>query len=259
MKQCVFIGGKQIGTETLRALVQAGIRPQLVIPNPDDDGKNGLHESLILEAQKHNLPLLTGVKIRDAQTIEAIQSLKPELIFCIGATQIIPKEVLDIPKLGTVNLHPALLPKYRGRYSTVHALFNGETHTGVTLHFMDSGIDSGPIISQVRYKITADDTGKTLYDKFTWEGTRLISDFIRDWKDGKEIRATPQNEGEATYYPKGLPNGGEIDWTWSGEQILRFIRAMTFPPYPSASFTLAGKKMIIVDESVCFKDFDHRK
>ncbi len=254
MKKCVFIGGKQIGTDTLRALIAADIRPQLVIANPDDDGMDGLHESLIAQAKKYSLPLLIGVKVRDREVVQKIKELKPELIFCIGAMQIIPEEVLAIPTLGTVNLHPALLPKYRGRYSTVHALFNGETETGVTLHFMDSGIDSGPIIAQSSYPITEDDTGETLYKKFTREGAKLIVQFIANWKSGKKINATPQNEAEATYYPKGLPNGGEIDWSWSGAQILRFIRAMTFPPYPPASFHIGKRKMVIVEERDDKKD-----
>ena len=248
MKNCILIGGKQIGVETLRVLIKANIRPKLIITNIGDEGKKRLHESLSKEAKRYKLPVVTNTKVREPRIVDKIRSLKPELIFCIGAMQIIPKEVLDIPTLGTVNLHPALLPKYRGRYSTVHALFNGESHTGVTLHFMDTGIDSGPIISSVRFPITKEDTGETLYNSFTKNGVKLISSFIKSWKSGKKIKAVPQDEKRASYYPKGLPNNGKIDWSWSGEQIFNFIRAMTFPPYPPPSFYIGTRKMIIAEE-----------
>ena len=167
--------------------------------------------------------------------------------------QIIPPEVLALPRLGTLNIHPALLPKYRGRFSTTHAIFNGETTHGVTIHWMDEGIDSGPIIMQEKFPITPDDTGKSVYDKFTAVGTRLFNEFLNTWLAEKQIVASPQDESQATYYPKGLPGAGAIDWSWSGEQIRNWIRAMTFAPFPPPSFHLGDKKMIIIDEKYAQK------
>ena len=151
---CVFIGGKQLGVNCLKALLKANIKPNLVIPNLDDDSTKPLwHDSLTKTAQDAGLKVITGIKVRDPIIISEIKKINPEIIFCFGGMQIIPKEVLEIPKLGTLNLHPALLPKYRGRFSTVHALFNGEEFTGVTLHYMSEALDAGPIISQKKYKI----------------------------------------------------------------------------------------------------------
>jgi methionyl-tRNA formyltransferase len=248
-KTCIFIGGKQLGVNCLKTLLGSGIKPTLVIPNLDDDGIKPLwHESLTKTAQDANLNILAAKKVRDPETIAEIKKINPDIIFCFGGMQIIPKEVLDIPKLGTLNIHPALLPKYRGRFSTVHALFNGEKYTGVTLHYMSEALDAGPIIYQKKYKIEENDTGKTLYDKFTTAGTELFQKFLYNWLSDKKIKAKPQNEKEATYYPKGLPNNGEINWNWTGRQIKDFIRALTFPPFPPASFQIGDKKMIIVEE-----------
>ncbi len=250
-KSCIFIGGKQLGVNCLRTLLEAGVKPALVIPNLDDDGLKPLwHESLTKTAQDAGLKVITGIKVRDPIIIAEIKKINPEIIFCFGGMQIIPKEVLDIPKLGTLNIHPALLPKYRGRFSTVHALFNGEKYTGVTLHYMSEALDAGPIISQKKYPIEDSDTGETLYHKFTAAGTELFKEFLAKWLKGEKIIAFPQDETQATYYPKGLPNNGEIDWNWTGRQIKDFIRAMTFPPFPPASFKIGDQKMIIIKEQL---------
>jgi methionyl-tRNA formyltransferase len=249
------MGGKQIGVNCLRELVKRGVRPDVVIANTDDDGIDHWHESLVRVAEELKLPTIKKTKVKEEKTIKHIKDLKPDIIFCFGGTQIIPQEILDIPQEGVLNIHPALLPKYRGRYSTVHALFNGEEYTGATLQKMDAGIDTGPIISQKKFKIESTDTARTVYDKFTDAGTELFSEFLDEWLSGKEIVAVAQNEAESSYYPKGLPNDGKIDWSWDGQKINRFIRAMTFEPFPPADFMVGDKKMIIIDEKY-FKGFN---
>ncbi|OGH64487.1 MAG: hypothetical protein A2821_03125 [Candidatus Magasanikbacteria bacterium RIFCSPHIGHO2_01_FULL_41_23] len=248
MEKCIFVGGKQIGANCLRLLVEHGVRPEIVIPNLDDTGEDTWYESLMKIATTLDLPLIRDTKVRDETIVKKIQDIQPDIIFCIGGMQIIPPEVLAVPRLGTLNIHPALLPKYRGRFSTAHAIFNGETHTGVTIHWMDAGIDSGPIIKQEQFEITSDDTGRSVYDKFTATGTKLFADFLETWLTGKEIVVVPQDESQATYYPKGLPGDGEIDWSWNGEQIRNWIRAMTFAPFPPPSFNLGDKKFIIYEK-----------
>lgn len=245
----VFIGGKQIGVNCLRELLRKNVPPALVIVNLDDVGEDTWHESLFRIACSYGLPTISGKKVRDTDVVDKIRKLQPEIIFAIGGMQIIPKDVLKIPALGCLNIHPALLPKYRGRFSTAHAIFNGEEYSGATLHWMDEGLDSGPIIMQKKVRIEEDDTGRTLYDKVLNDaGGKLFSHFLDLWLSGEEIKSIPQNENQATYYPKDLPGGGKIDWSWDGKKINRFIRAMTFPPFPPPSFAIGDKKMIIIEE-----------
>lgn len=253
-KQTVFIGGKQIGANCLRVLLSRKLAPDLVIPNTDDTGKNTWHESLVRIAKENNLPLLQSRHLKESAVINKIKEINPEIIFCIGGTQLIPDQVVKIPKLGCLNIHPAMLPKYRGRYSTVHAIFNGENETGVTLHWMDSGIDTGPIISQQKIRIKDTDTAKTLYDEFTKVGERLFKTFLYKWVRGEKIQSVPQDNKKATYYSRKLPNNGKIDWSWNGKQIKNFIRAMTFEPFSPVTITLGKKEMVIIDKKY-FKGF----
>jgi len=239
---CVFIGGKQIGANCIRQLIERGVRPELVIANPDDTGANTWHESLVKIAQTARLETLIGHKVREPEIIKRLGTIKPEIIFCIGGMQIVPPEVLAMPRFGILNIHPALLPKYRGRFSTAHAIFNGEKTHGVTLHWMDEGIDTGPVIMQEQFTIDDDDTAKIVYDKFTEVGSSLFKKFLDLWLSGDEIIATHQDESQATYYPKGLPGNGTVDWSWNGEQIRNWIRAMTFEPFAPASFHIGEKK-----------------
>lgn len=243
----IFIGGKQIGANCLRELHAADMKPELVIANQDDTGQDTWHESLVRISAELNIPCIVGKNVKNQDVAKQIEKIGPTIIFCIGSTALIPKAILDVPEMGTVNIHPALLPKYRGRFSIPHAIFNGEKETGVTLHFMDAGIDSGPIILQKAFALGEDETAKTAYEKFTRVGTEIFIEFMNVLRRGIPIPSHIQNESEATYYPKGLPGGGEIDWSWDGETIQRFIRAMTFEPFPPPSFKIGEKKMVIVD------------
>lgn len=255
-KNIVFIGGKQIGANCLKILLKKGIVPKLVIGNFDDAGKDTWHESVVRIALENSIPTVKKKRVRGRLIIKSVQKLNPEIIFCIGGTQIIPPRLLRIPKLGCLNIHPALLPKYRGRFSTVHALFNKEKYTGVTLHWMNEEMDAGPIIMQKKIKIDKSDTAKSLYKKFTILGTQLFEIFLKIWLAGKAFRTKPQNEDLATSFPKVLPNQGRIDWSWDGQKILRFIRALTFEPFPPVEFKIGEKEMVIVDKKY-FKGYKY--
>jgi len=248
-KSCVFIGGKQFGVDCLRILLASDKKPKLVVPNPDDGGVDTWHESLAKASRENGLSTAKETNLNSESLIERISKIKPDIIFCIGGTQILPKKLLHIPPKGCVNIHPALLPKYRGRYSIPHAIFNGDKQIGATVHFMDEGMDKGPIIAQKKITLSQDDTAKTAYEKFTSVASKMFSELVDDWVKGKTISATPQDESEATYYPLGLPNAGVLDWSWDGERVRNFIRAMTFEPFPPACFYLGQKRMVIVDDS----------
>ena len=249
--RCIFIGGKQLGLDCLDQIFEFDIRPQLALGNSDDNGEDKLlHQSFIKCAEKKNLRVIRNQSLRSLKLIESFKKAQPEIIFSIGGTRLIPPEILKIPRLGCLNIHPALLPKYRGRYSTAHAIFNGETRTGVTLHWIDGGIDTGPIVFQEPITISPDDTAKSLYEKLTVTGGKLFTRFLKLWLSGEPIPSMAQDNSLSTYYPKVLPNDGKIDWSWSGEQIRNFIRAMTFEPFPPIQMKFGEKDIVIIDENL---------
>jgi methionyl-tRNA formyltransferase len=162
--------------------------------------------------------------------------------------QILKSGVLHAPKEGAINIHYAPLPRYRGRFSTMYGIFNGDESTAVTTHWVDRGIDTGDILSQREVPIFKDDTAKDLYMRCTVTGLDLFRDLLFKIGKGKRLRSRKQDETKATYTPYCLPNNGKIDWNWDSNRIYNFIRAMTFNPYPGPTFKIGDKEMIIQEK-----------
>jgi len=184
------------------------------------------------------------LSLKDKITVEIIKNLSPDLIVVSSFNQIITQSIINIPKLGIINIHPSLLPKYRGATPTVWALLNGEKETGITIHFIENErVDCGRIISQAKLKIEPGDTDGSircklakLSEKVLIKAIRLIS------REGKEI-FLGQNELEATCYPKRTLRDAEINLNSPFEDIVKKIRAMS--PYPGAYLKYNGKRYLV--------------
>lgn len=248
MKKCVFIGARQIGERCLDIVADLHIKSNLELALIVTSGSKRLNFDNIYASAKSaalQIPVLY-TKSNDPVCIAAVENIKPDIVFHVGGTGIVTPEIL---KFGVTNLHPSLLPKYRGRYSNVWAIFNGEKEHGVTLHWMDGGIDTGPIIAQERYEIEEKDTAGDLWQRFEIMGTSLFQKYLEEWitlPSNTRQGTMPQDEALAYKCPKGLPNGGEIDWSWDGAKILRFIRAMTHPDYPPVGFSTGNTAWMVV-------------
>ena len=253
MLKTIFIGGKEIGNKCLTELLSKKVKPELVIGNMDDDGKDNLfHKSLIKLAKKKKIKFFKKKNIK--RLIKILINKKIDIIFCIGATQIVPKEILKIPKLGCLNIHPSLLPRYRGRYSTVYSIFNGDKFTGVSAHWIGSELDSGKLIYKKKFNINKNDTAKNVYDKFTKIGFFLFKKILNEIIKGKKIKSKKIKATNTMYRNKKLPNDGEIDWKWPGKKIKNFIRATTFEPFDPPFFYLGKEKFIIINsKTIKFK------
>jgi methionyl-tRNA formyltransferase len=183
--------------------------------------------SLIDMCHKRGVPYTTeGISMKTLPFV-------PDIICSIYYRNIIKKDVINVCKGRIFNLHPALLPKYRGCSSLTWALINGEKEVGYTYHYIDEGCDTGKIIIQKSVGIEDWDTQLTLYYRVMF---LAMDDFLKAFdmvKSGYEGR---EQEGIVSYYPRGCPHNGEIDDSWSLEYIERFIRAMYFPPYKPATY-----------------------
>ena len=167
----------------------------------------------------------------------------------MGSTQILPKELVNLPNLGVLNIHPSLLPKYRGRYSLVHAIFNGEKFTGATSHWLGKKIDTGRIISKKKIKILNHDTAETLYRKFTYESIKEFKKILGIILKNKPILSYNMKIQNLKYKNKNFPNNGKINWKWSGKKIYNFLRSMMHEPFPPPEIKIGDKSYYFVSKN----------
>ena len=224
----VFMGTPEFAVPSLKKLVSDGCAIAAVIPQPDR--KSGRGHRLCAPPAKLcacalGIPVLQFEKIKQPQGVAAIRELAPDIIITAAFGQILSKEILDIPPMGCINVHASLLPKYRGAAPIQWAIINGETKTGVTIMYMDEGLDTGDMIASCETDISADDTGGSLYQRLALLGAELLSDTLRSIKAGKAVR-TPQNNAQASYYPPLSRDIAVIDWHKSAVEIANLIRAL---------------------------------
>ena len=193
-----------------------------------------------VEALKHDIPVYQPEKIRQSDELKAIISLNPDIIVTAAFGQILPKELLDAPKFGCVNVHASLLPELRGGAPIHYSILQGKEKTGITIMYMAEKLDAGDIISVAEVEIEEEDTVGTLHDKLSRVGSDLLAETLPKLLAG-EITPIPQNEEEATFAPNLKRSDEQIDWTVSGEEIYNKIRGLN--PWPVAFTLYQGKVM----------------
>ena len=238
----VFIGTGEIGVPTLQALLRSG-EHQLVGVVMQPDKPVGREQRIELSPIKKALigtkmPILQPARIKDRQSIEEIRALVPEIIVVMAYGQILPRAILDIPSVACLNLHASLLPYWRGAAPIQAAIFSGDSETGITVMYMDEGLDTGDILLQRKIGILPTDTGGSLHDRLAQIAPEALLESLRLLALGKVPRV-PQDNALATYAPKLSRENGRIDWTERARVIERKIRA--FNPWPGAFTSVAAK------------------
>lgn len=238
----VFMGTPQFAVPTLQALVErTDVEVVLVLTQPDrpQGRKRELTPPPVkMIAKDFRIPVLQPEKLRrDEAVIEAIRSVQPDLIVTAAFGQILPREVLDLPRYGCINVHGSLLPLYRGGAPIQRAIMNGEEVTGVTIMYMAEGLDTGDMISRVVVPIGDEDNAGTMFDKLSVAGAQLLIDTLPSLLDGT-ARAVQQNEDEATYAPNLTREDERLDWTDDAVHIVRQLRGLL--PWTSLYTTWRG-------------------
>jgi len=208
----IFMGTPEFGAIILEGLIKANYKLVLVITAPDKPvgRKQILTPSPVkVVAQKYKIPILQPEKIQEA--IAEIRATSPGLVIVAAYGQILPKEILDIPKYGCLNFHPSLLPKYRGPSPIQYAILNGEKKTGVTIMLMNEKMDHGPILAQSALIVEEDETGQSLHNKLANLGARLLMETIPKWQKGM-IKPQPQDEKKVTFTKILSREDGKINW-----------------------------------------------
>lgn len=244
----VFAGTTEFGIPTLEKLIADGHELLFVITNPDrpTGRKQELSATPIKKwAQGKNIRILTPETI--SLVYDEIALPKPDILLVAAYGQIIPKEILDIPKFGSVNIHGSILPKYRGASPIQFALLNGDKITGVTLIKMDEKMDHGPIIGSSTIFIDDKDNFQTLYKKLADLSAALCADILPKFIRG-EISANEQVHEQATFTKMLRKEDGRIDWTRKASEIINQIRALN--PEPGTWSNLSGKTVKIVEAHI---------
>ena len=245
----VFMGTPQFGAIVLEKLSDTPYRPILVITAPDKP--KGRKQILTpppvkIVAQKYKIPTIQPPKI--ANEVYRITDINPDLIIVAAYGQILPKTILDIPKYGCLNVHPSLLPRWRGPSPIQYTILAGDKETGVTIMLMDEKMDHGPILAQRELEFPISNFQfPDLRDKLAELGAKLLIKTIPRWING-EITPKPQDESKATYTKILKKEDGKIDWSKSAEEIVREIRA--FYPWPGSFCSWDGKKMKVLKGEV---------
>jgi len=238
----LLIGRDSFGKDCLKALLEQGEDLVGVITTPDKAGQAKANPTKDF-ATEAALPLLLPSSLKDLQVIDWVKSRLPELIVLAFVTEIIPEAMIDIPKYKAINYHPSLLPKYRGGSAIHWAIINGETETGVTIHYIDAWIDTGDIILQERVPIYPQDTVASLYFERLYPiGVRMIVEAVRMIGEGKAPRIK-QDNSQASYHPMIQEKHVIIDFGKSVHHVHNLIRGSN--PHPGATTYWRGKKIKI--------------
>jgi methionyl-tRNA formyltransferase len=233
----IFLGTPAFAVPTLERIVDAGHHVVAVFTQPDrPKGRGGqLSAPPVKEAAlRLGLPVHQPERIRHADVVAQLKQMNPDAMVVVGYGQIIPQSIIDMPKLGILNVHASVLPKYRGAAPIQWAVANGETRTGVTIMKIDAGLDTGDMLAKWETEIGSEETALELGIRLSDAGAQLLVETLRD-------NPTPvkQDPNEATLAPILKKEDGEIDWNWPAAKI--FNRSRGFQPWPGAYSYFRGQ------------------
>lgn len=232
----VFAGTPQFAAAALDALYAAGHEICLVLTQPDRASGRGMKTTpspVKMLAQRHGLPVLQPKSLRNSPETEAlIASLGADAMVVAAYGLILPESILEIPRLGCINIHASLLPRWRGAAPIQRAILSGDGTTGITLMQMDAGLDTGDIIAMEETPISESDTGQTLHDRLAEIGAKSIVRLLSE-NPKSHFPGRPQQDAGACYAEKLSKAEAGIDWKKSALEIGRMVRA--FDPFPGAS------------------------
>lgn len=242
----IYMGTPQFAVLPLRKLEAAGHEIVGVVTRIDKPSGRGMVLSsppVKQAAVEMNLPLFQPRRVREPDFVSTLKLLNPEAIIVAAYGQILPKEILALPKFGCINIHASLLPLYRGAAPINWAIMNGDDETGITVMQMDEGMDTGPMLLQKSVPIGPKDTTGSMLEKLTLLGARLITEVLPLIADGSIVPRV-QDDSKATFAPLLKKEDGLINWTMPAIKIHNRIRGMS--PWPGAYTYLDGKMIKII-------------
>ena len=244
----IFFGTEEFSAKSLKALLDANFDIAAVVTKPDQPKGRGhkLTEPVVKTiAREHNIPVWQPTKL--AEIKDQITTLQPVTGVLVSYGKIIPQSIIDLFTPGIVNVHPSLLPKYRGSSPIESAILHGDHETGVSIMQLSAQMDAGPVYSRILQALTGTETQPELYNKLSEAGAHQLVSVLPSIISG-QLQPTPQDETEATYCQLIQKSDGIIDWQKSAEQIEREIRA--YKTWPQSRTTLGSVDAIITKAHV---------
>ena len=241
----VFMGTPDFAVPSLQKLLDAGFEVCAVYTQPDKPKGRGhkLQAPPVKElALRHEIPVFQPASLRKEEVQQELQSFQPDVIVVVAYGKILPKAVLDLPRLGCINVHGSLLPKYRGAAPIQWTVINGDGTGGVTTMFMGEGLDTGDMLLKAETPVGAEETAGQLFDRLKDLGADLLLETLEKLERGK-LTPVPQNEEDATHAPMLSKDLSVIDWSKPARELHDLIRGLN--PWPSAYSYLDGKKLKI--------------
>jgi methionyl-tRNA formyltransferase len=242
----VLFAYHEMGHACMEAILKMGAPIAALFTHRDDPHEEIWWSSCAELAARHDIPVHIDESV---ETVAAkIGALKPSIIYSFSYRHLIPENVLALAPLGAFNLHPSLLPAYRGRAPVNWVLVNGERETGVTLHHMVARADAGDIVGQRAVSIDDSDNALTLYRKLVPLGVELIEDLHPKIAAGTAPRRK-MDISNGSYFGRRKPEDGRIDWRWPARRIFNLVRAVTHP-YPGAFCFVGGQKLLVWEAKI---------
>ena len=245
----VFMGTPEFAVPSLRALIEAGHEIAGVFTQPDKPrNRNKVTFSPVKEyALSQGLAVYQPTKLRDGTALELVRSLAPELIVVVAYGRILPKDILNVPPLGCVNVHASLLPKYRGSAPINWAMLNGDTETGVSIMQLDEGCDTGDILMVEKVPIGPEETSGEVFDKVSSIGARTLVRAVDLLQEGK-LTPKKQDDSQATQAPPLTKEMARFHFDTPAQTLHDLVRGMN--PWPVAFFEYGGKKVKVLQSRI---------
>ncbi len=250
----IFAGTPDFSVPALNSLINAGHELICVYTQPDK--KTGRGQKILPPpvkqcALEHNIPVKQPISLKTPEAAQEIRQLSPDVMVVVAYGMLLPQEILDIPRLGCLNIHASLLPKWRGAAPIQRSLEAGDEQTGICIMQMELGLDTGPVLSEVRTDINQDDTSASLHDRLAEQGAHALTQVLPALEAGT-ITAVSQDHDNSTYAQKITKSEALIDWSQSAKSIDCQIRA--FNPWPICQTTLEQKRI-----RIWFSTFAHNE
>ena len=237
-----------VGVNCLKALLDAGIQIDLVVTHQDDPNENVWFGSVAKLCEDQKIPYITPDANQLIDLVPQLQKLAPDYLFSFYYRYMIPLELLACAKIGALNMHGSLLPKFRGRAPVNWAILQGATETGATLHMMEVKPDAGDIVGQSAVSIGPNETATDVFGKVSQAAIKVINQVLPELVQG-HIPRKPNNLAQGSYFGGRKPADGQILWHQTAQQVHNLVRAVA-PPYPGAFTDWQGERRIVARTSL---------